>query len=577
MGYEFTPLALPYIAAAVVCTLLLITIWRHRDRRGAKGFILDIVGVVLLSVTVALQLSATVEAQKLFWWNWRFVAEAFMTIGYLLMAIEYTNNEEYITYRTGAVLVVVPILIQFAVWSNPRHELVYAASVDPATGLLVPSFGPLYWVYAGTSMIFLGIGVYLLVRLFLSLPDFKKQAGILIATILFVVVGLVVWWVGRVPVDTLALTSTVKVVGFYVAVDRLQLLDIVPVARTKVIDNMEDAVFVVNSTNRIVDANPAAKRLVGTDVVAGDSLEETFPSSRITEFDDVSDAQSELSFQVDGEPRHFAIQISPLTNSRGSQTGRLIVLRDVTQLKNREQELTVLNRIVRHDIRNEMNVITGRGELLEDHVDPAGAEHLELIRESSNHVVELTRVVGDLVETLTTDGDLDLEPVHLGPVVWNQIEKARTSYPHAEFSISGALPTDVTVQGNEMLSSVFTNLLNNAVLHNEAGTPRVTVSIDDRDETVLVRVADNGPGVPENQREEIFGRGHKGLESEGTGIGLYLVDTLVDGYGGDVWVESAEEGGAMFVVELPKAETQASRRSPSVSGPAEAPRSQQNQ
>ncbi|SEP86629.1 histidine kinase N-terminal 7TM domain-containing protein [Natrinema salaciae] len=574
MAYEFTPVALPYIAATIICIVLLSAIWRHRDRRGAKGFMLDVVGVILLSITVVLQLLSTGESAKLFWWNWRFLAESLMTIGYLLMAIEYTNNEEYITYRTGAVLAAVPILTQFAAWTNGHHGWFYAATIDPTTGFLIPTFEPLYWVYATTMMAYLGIGVYLLVRLFRSLQGFEKQAGILIATILFVVLGLVLWWFTFVTVETLALTSMVKVVGFYFAVDRLQLLDIVPVARTKVIDNMQDAVFVVNAANRIVDVNPSAERLAGNDVAVGDALAETFPSSRITEFDDVSDAQSEISVEIDGETRYFALQISPLTNSRGTQTGRLIVLRDVTQLKNREQELTVLNRIVRHDIRNEMNVITGRSELLDEHIDPAGEEHLELIRESSNHVVELTRVVGDLVETLTTDGDLDLEPVHLGPVVWNQVEKARTSYPHATFDIDG-MTTDVTVLGNEMLSSVFTNLLNNAVLHNDAASPHVRVSIEDGDEVVRVRVSDNGPGVPEAQRDEIFGRGQKGLESEGTGIGLYLVDTLVDGYGGDVWVESSDEAGATFAVELPKATDGRSRHASSTED-AEDPRPQRN-
>ncbi|QLG48068.1 sensor histidine kinase [Natrinema halophilum] len=560
MGYEFTPVALPYIASSVICTVLLGTIWRHRDRRGAKGFILDIVGLIFLGLTVTLQMFATTEAQKLFWWNWRFVAGPLMAIGYLLMAVEYTNNEEYITYRTGAALVSIPILTQFLVWTNDSHGWVYSAAISPETGLLVPTFEPLYWLYAVPMTTYLFVGVYLLIRLFLSLPEFKKQAGILIATILFVVVGMIVWWRGFVTLDTLTLTSTVKVVGFYLAVDRLQLLDIVPVARTKVIDNMQDAVFVVNSTNRVVDANPAAKRLVDNDVVVGDSLEEAFPSSQITEFDDVSDAQSELSFEIDGETRHFAIQISPLTSSRGSQTGRLIVLRDITALKNREQELTVLNRIVRHDIRNEMNVISGRSELLEDHVDSAGEQHLELIQESSSHVVDLTQVVGDLVETLSNNADLDLETVHLEPVVWNQLEKARISYPSAEFAMDGELPTDVTVRADEMLSSVFTNLFNNAVLHNNSAKPRVTLSVDERDETVVIRVADNGPGIPEGQRDEIFGRGQKGLESEGTGIGLYLVATLVDGYGGDVWVEESDEGGAAFNVQLTKATNESETR-----------------
>jgi signal transduction histidine kinase len=71
---------------------------------------------------------------------------------------------------------------------------------------------------------------------------------------------------------------------------------------------------------------------------------------------------------------------------------------------------------------------------------------------------------------------------------------------------------------------------------------------------VVVRVADNGPGVPDDRKEAVFGRGEKGLRSTGTGLGLYLVDTLVDSYGGRVRVEDNDPEGAVFVVELPLAE-----------------------
>jgi signal transduction histidine kinase len=105
-----------------------------------------------------------------------------------------------------------------------------------------------------------------------------------------------------------------------------------------------------------------------------------------------------------------------------------------------------------------------------------------------------------------------------------------------------------------MLQSVFRNLVKNAIEHNDKTVPEVTVSVSERDDTVLARVADNGPGIPDEQRSEIFGKGEKGLESDGTGIGLYLVSTLVDQYGGDVWIEDNEPEGTVFTVELPKLE-----------------------
>ncbi|MFC4544138.1 histidine kinase N-terminal 7TM domain-containing protein [Halosolutus amylolyticus] len=570
MTIEFTPLATPYVVAFITNVALLAVLWRHRDRRGARGFIVDVVGVILLSGTVALQMVSVDLATKQFWWNWRFLAVSLMSIGYLTMAVEYTNREDRITVRTGLLLLVVPVLTQVAVWTNDVHGLVYAHSVDPATGLAIPAFGPLYWVYAIPMVAYVLLGAALLSRLFLSMPGFKKQAATLVATIAFVLVGAVVWWLGIVTVDTLALTSTVKVVAFYVAVTRLELLDIVPVARSKVIDNMRDAVVVVNAADRIVDVNPAAERLLDGERVVGKPLADACPAD-ISQYDGVTDVQDELAFEVDGEQRHFDLRISPLYEREAARTGRLIVLRDITPLKSREEELTVLNRIVRHDIRNEMNVITGRGDLLAPHVDPAGKEHFELMMESSTHVIELTEVVGDLMETIAGNDDLSVEPIPLERTIRNQLEKARTRYPDATFEYESCAPT-TRVYANEMLSSVFTNLFNNAVLHNDGDQPEVRITVEDRGDAVRVHVADDGPGVPADRREEIFGRGRKGLESEGTGVGLYLVDTLVTGYGGDVWVDDADMGGAVFTVELPTVTDQhdaAADRSATVSTPRE--------
>src|SRR6056297_4013314 len=119
-----------------------------------------------------------------------------------------------------------------------------------------------------------------------------------------------------------------------------------------------------------------------------------------------------------------------------------------------------------------------------------------------------------------------------------------------------------------MLNSVFRNLLKNAVQHNDKAVPTVAVSSEMKDDQIRIRVADNGPGVSDAAKEDIFGKGEKGLDSEGTGIGLYLVKSLVETYGGDVWVKDRESGdavanqlpetatteGAVFVVELPTVE-----------------------
>lgn len=126
-----------------------------------------------------------------------------------------------------------------------------------------------------------------------------------------------------------------------------------------------------------------------------------------------------------------------------------------------------------------------------------------------------------------------------------------SSYYHATVAVDGDLP-DVTVLADDVLESVFRNLLKNATVHNDTETPAITVSALARDEYVVVRVDDNGPGVSDGPKQEIFEEGEQGLDSEGTGLGLYLVRTLVDRYGGDMWIEDTEPMGAVFAVELPR-------------------------
>ncbi len=231
----------------------------------------------------------------------------------------------------------------------------------------------------------------------------------------------------------------------------------------------------------------------------------------------------------------------------------LYALESEKELEKEKDRLAFLNRIVRHDIRNDMNLVLGWGSQLRDHVDDEGEEYLKTILDTSQHVVDLTKTARDFVDAIEEDIADDLTGVDLSKMVTDVVKRRREAYPEAEFVVEG-MP-EVYVKANDLLSTVFRNLLNNAIQHNDSETPRVEVSAESRDGDVVISVADNGSGVPDSQKEEIFGRGEKGIESEGTGIGLYLVDTLVDSYDGDVWVEDNDPEGSVFKLRLRSSES----------------------
>ena len=222
------------------------------------------------------------------------------------------------------------------------------------------------------------------------------------------------------------------------------------------------------------------------------------------------------------------------------------------RLAEQRDDLRLLNQVMRHDIRNDLQLIGAYAELLEEHVDEEGVEYLKIIKESTESATDLTATARDLARVML-DTDCEVRSVSIESVLAQQVEELRTGHPGAVVTVEGSIP-DVEVAGNDMLGSVFRNLLGNAIQHNDETPPEVTVSAAERDGSIEVRIADNGPGVPDSQKDEIFGRGEKGLESSGAGIGLYLVQSLVDTYGGDVFVEDNDPEGAVFVVELPVAE-----------------------
>ena len=238
-----------------------------------------------------------------------------------------------------------------------------------------------------------------------------------------------------------------------------------------------------------------------------------------------------------------------------NQTERETILRETqAELEATNEELALLNQVVRHDIKNDVAVILGHGKSLADRVDDDEEASLQAVLRAATHITDITNTVGEFLDVLGDDSDPELEPIDLTAVVTDECRKARSTHEDAEITIDDEFPTGVEVAATELLSSVFRNLLTNAITHNDKQTPEVTISGEDRGDSVVVHVADNGPGIPEDRREEIFGRGERGLESPGSGIGLYLVDTLMTLFDGGIEVTGNEPEGSVFTLTLPKAE-----------------------
>ncbi|PSP93927.1 histidine kinase [Halobacteriales archaeon QS_4_62_28] len=228
---------------------------------------------------------------------------------------------------------------------------------------------------------------------------------------------------------------------------------------------------------------------------------------------------------------------------------RYAVARDRQQqrLERRTEQMEFFNSILRHDILNGMNVIRSRGELLEAELGGERAEHAETVVTWSKTLIDLTEKVQSTLTMVTDDEVPDLERVDLEAVIDAEVKRVRQM--DGIGTVTAECPKDATAMADDLFADVIGNLLTNAVEHSDNDTT-VSVTVSTDDETVQIAVADDGPGILPSERERIFGRGEQHGGSSGDGFGLYFVDSMVSSYGGSVWVEESDTGGARFVIEL---------------------------
>ena len=258
-----------------------------------------------------------------------------------------------------------------------------------------------------------------------------------------------------------------------------------------------------------------------------------------------------------GEKYVVSQTIAPVTNSTGTIERFIAVNHEITQLKELEsslreqrEQMAILNRVLRHDVRNDLHVILGWAETLEPHTDEEGEPYRKRILRSGNHIIELTEVAKDIVDGVFQNEEQDLKQVPLREILDSEVKKRQESFQEASIELLEEPDPSTKVFANELLTSVFRNLINNAVQHNDKEVPRVRIKTEKQDGTIEISVEDNGPGISTERRDVIFEEARMGLDSTGTGMGLFLVESLVSGYGGDIRVKESELGGAAFRISL---------------------------
>jgi|GEM_PF-1148441 len=310
--------------------------------------------------------------------------------------------------------------------------------------------------------------------------------------------------------------------------------------------------------NPLVYVNQGFEQITGYDAsyAIGDNCrflqgEQTDPAAVATLREHIDDREPVvvelINYRRDGTPFWNQVRITPVRDDAGDVTHFLGIQADVTEQKRWEKLFEVLNRVLRHNLRNDMGIISGHGALLEERERGDAAEFGKTIKRKSDGLIELSEKARKLEQAARREA----EPTRVDPdsLLTSVIESYRDDYPETTFDVSVETDRDIYAGGD--IEDAVSELIENAVKHNAATEPRVTVSVREEGESLLLTVEDTGPGIDEMEAN-VISKGEETALEHGSGLGLWLVNWIVTRYGGSFQIEESDDGGGTrALVRLP--------------------------
>jgi len=240
-----------------------------------------------------------------------------------------------------------------------------------------------------------------------------------------------------------------------------------------------------------------------------------------------------------GEPkRSFAVQFAPLADDDGEVQAVAQTIRDLTEQREREQQLASLDRMLRHNLHNEMNVVLGYAERIAAEAPEEFAGYARTILESSERILEHADKEREIVALLTDQSPP--QSFDLRTAVDRVVERMREAHPEAVITLEA--PQRLRLTTIPELERAIAELVENAIDHSDQATPRVSIAVESREGAIVISVADDGPGIPPQEPAVIGEDSDIDPLVHSSGMGLWLVKRIVTRAGGTIHFEAGVDG-----------------------------------
>lgn len=260
---------------------------------------------------------------------------------------------------------------------------------------------------------------------------------------------------------------------------------------------------------------------------------------------------------VDGSKNFFSLAISPLRKSNGNIYGAVGIFHDITELKGAEQMRIDFVANVSHELRTPLTAIKGFADTLVRQMErgkSVAREHVETIRRNADRLMNLMEDLLDLSSIESVDR-LQKEQISAEELTGRIIKQLQSSFESKQQNVSYKTSHLNVLADPHRIEQVLVNLLSNANKYSPEGG-EILVTWEREDDGALLKVKDNGPGIPFEHQARVFERFYRVDKARsraegGTGLGLAIVKHIMQRHQGTVWVESRPAQGATFICKFP--------------------------
>ncbi|HNT78581.1 MAG TPA: histidine kinase N-terminal 7TM domain-containing protein [Anaerolineae bacterium] len=580
------------ICSALVSGGIALYAWQQRQMPTATSCGLMMLGVAIWLLGYAFELANTELTPMLWGTKVGYLGVATAPTLWLVFAIQYTGRERWLTRRRILALFTVPSLIILLVWTNEWHHLYYPKYWVDTTGafpMLANTRGATYLGGAVYAYLVLLSATVLLVRAWIRASGtYRRQINIILSGAIFPWAANFLYLTRFNPFPDLNITPlSFTLTGLVMAwgLFRYRLLDVIPIARDKVVESMRDGVIVLDAQARIVDLNPAAQALLGAplaDVIAQPVAHVL--SGQLNVLQNPLNAPETPTQIVLGSPptqQYYDLYVSPLYNRRQQLTGWVVVLHDVTQrkraelaLQERTSELEVRNaeldafaHTVAHDLKSPLTIIMGFTQMTVTQLKPLlTAEHLENMQRIVKTSKKMATIIDELLllASVREVQQMTMAPLEMEAIVAEALDRLRNEITDAQADIRVPTTWPVAMGYAPWVEEIWVNYISNAIKYGgqpeKAVPPQVTLGasppappiVPNQDAAqIIFWVRDTGPGLTDEQCEKLFTpftRLH--VRAPGHGLGLSIVRRIIERLGGAVGVVSEPGQGSTFYFTL---------------------------